>query len=157
MESIKSLFHKHHYILFPLFLIIGCVPKESSNIMDKSQLPCDDKPNCVSTLDRRESFYLPSFDLVSADISMADILLIVKKIPRTHVAVETTDYARVECVSKVLKFVDDLELRLDGRQLIVRSESRMGYYDFNVNRKRVEQLREALEQAGIVCKTMDSN
>ncbi len=157
MENKKSPFHKHHYLFLHLFLMMGCVPKESSNIMDKSLLACADKPNCVSTLDPRESFHLLPFELASTDVSMADILGVVNQMSRLNVTVETENYARVECVSKVFKFVDDLELRIEGRQLIVRSESRTGYYDFNVNRNRVEKLRNALEKACLITNAMCLN
>ena len=43
-------------------------------------------------------------------------------------------------------FTDDVELWFCDQPGIVqlRSASRAGYYDFGVNRERVEQLREAL-------------
>ncbi len=45
--------------------------------------------------------------------------------------------------SRVFRFVDDLELRLDeaGGVIHVRSAARLGYADFGVNRKRVVALR----------------
>ncbi len=46
-----------------------------------------------------------------------------------------------------MRFVDDLELRIEGNALLVRSESRTGYSDFGVNRKRAEQLRALLRSA----------
>jgi len=50
--------------------------------------------------------------------------------------------------SRVFRFVDDLQLRLDAeRDLIqVRSASRLGYSDFGVNRQRVENLRVLYDQ-----------
>jgi uncharacterized protein (DUF1499 family) len=49
-----------------------------------------------------------------------------------------------------MRFVDDLELKIAGDQLIVRSESRVGYSDFGVNRKRADQLRQKLTQAKLI-------
>ncbi len=45
-----------------------------------------------------------------------------------------------------MRFVDDLEARLDidAGLIHMRSASRTGYYDFNVNRKRVEQIRKKM-------------
>jgi uncharacterized protein (DUF1499 family) len=46
--------------------------------------------------------------------------------------------------SRLFRFVDDVELRLEPEEKImhIRSGSRVGYADFGVNRKRVEAIRE---------------
>jgi len=45
--------------------------------------------------------------------------------------------------SSLFRFVDDVSCRLDdeNNRIHIRSASRVGYSDFGVNRKRVEQLR----------------
>lgn len=50
--------------------------------------------------------------------------------------------------SRVIGFVDDLELRLVANQQIihVRSASRVGYSDLGVNRKRLDRLRARFDQ-----------
>lgn len=47
--------------------------------------------------------------------------------------------------SKLLRFIDDVEFRLDAdqQQIQLRSASRLGYSDLGVNRKRIEALRSA--------------
>ena len=65
-------------------------------------------------------------------------------------AVKEGDYLRIECTSKIMRFVDDLELKISDDRLIVRSESRIGYSDFGVNRKRTKQLRAELSDAGLI-------
>ena len=60
---------------------------------------------------------------------------------------EDTGYLHATYVSGLFRFVDDLELRLDGMQLQVRSTSRVGYSDLDANRKRVEDLRTRLAAA----------
>ena len=62
---------------------------------------------------------------------------------------ESPGYLHVECRSKIFGFVDDLEFQLQAAQglIAVRSASRTGYYDFGVNRRRVEALRAALRAA----------
>jgi uncharacterized protein (DUF1499 family) len=56
------------------------------------------------------------------------------------------NYLYAECRSRLLRFVDDLELFFDGRAIHVRSASRLGRRDFGVNRARVEQLRRQIER-----------
>lgn len=72
----------------------------------------------------------------------------VMKLPRTKLVSEADNYLRYECTTALLGFVDDLELYFnEGEKLVhIRSGSRVGYWDLNVNRKRVEQLRELLPE-----------
>jgi uncharacterized protein (DUF1499 family) len=49
-------------------------------------------------------------------------------------------------------FVDDLELHLRPQEnaIAVRSAARLGYSDFGVNRRRVENLRNAVRRRGAI-------
>ena len=48
-----------------------------------------------------------------------------------------------EFTSAVFGFVDDVEFQFDPSGFIqIRSASRTGYYDFGVNRERVETIRQ---------------
>ncbi|CAM2946768.1 DUF1499 domain-containing protein [Vibrio mytili] len=116
---------------------------------DRTQSPCGDKPNCVSTLDKREEHYLEPFILTdSATLNAIEEAAL--KLPGAKTAEKEDNYLRIECTSKIMRFVDDLELKMDGETLIVRSESRVGYSDFGVNRKRANQLRAELSKAALI-------
>ncbi|KXF81245.1 DUF1499 domain-containing protein [Enterovibrio coralii] len=132
-----------------LMLVLGCAQGDET-VTDKSLQPCGDKPNCVSTVDTREDHNIAPFTLASDDVTMLQISEVALTLPGARMAELNADYARLESVSRIMRFVDDLELRIDGDQLIVRSESRVGYSDFGVNRKRAEALREALTNAGLI-------
>jgi uncharacterized protein (DUF1499 family) len=47
--------------------------------------------------------------------------------------------------SRFFGFIDDLTCRRDGDLVQIRSAARTGWYDFGVNRRRVEQLRRMVE------------
>jgi uncharacterized protein (DUF1499 family) len=120
-----------------------------TTMTDRSQSPCGDKPNCVSTQDTREEYYLTPFTLTdSANIDSIEQVAL--ELPGAKTAVKEGNYLRIECTSKIMRFVDDLELKIEVDQLIVRSESRVGYSDFGVNRKRAEQLRSLLANAELI-------
>ena len=110
--------------------------------------PCPDKPNCVSSLAEGASHRVPPLardgDPGSAWRRAKEILA---SWPRTEIVEEEQGYLRAECRS-LLGFVDDLELFLEPEESVlhVRSASRLGYQDFGVNRRRVERLREELQQ-----------
>ena len=55
------------------------------------------------------------------------------------------NYLYAEFRSRLLGYVDDVELFFDGQVLQVRSCSRLGRRDFGVNRERVEALRSLIE------------
>ncbi|AUV87211.1 MULTISPECIES: DUF1499 domain-containing protein [Vibrio harveyi group] len=120
-----------------------------TTMTDRSQSPCGDKPNCVSTQDTREEYNLTPFTLTEST-NIDSIEQVALELPGAKTAVKEDNYLRIECTSKIMRFVDDLELKIEGDQLIVRSESRVGYSDFGVNRKRAEQLRSLLANAELI-------
>lgn len=65
----------------------------------------------------------------------------------THITTQADGYVRAEASSRLLRFVDDVELWLDPatQWVHVRSASRLGRKDFGVNRARVKTLRKAFE------------
>ncbi|UTZ36487.1 DUF1499 domain-containing protein [Vibrio campbellii] len=120
-----------------------------TTMTDRSQSPCGDKPNCVSTQDTRKEYNLTPFTLTEST-NIDSIEQVALELPGAKTAVKEGNYLLIECTSKIMRFVDDLELKIEGDQLIVRSESRVGYSDFGVNRKRAEQLRSLLANAELI-------
>ena len=61
------------------------------------------------------------------------------------IASETESYLSATYMSKIFKFVDDVEIRHDKDNIWhIRSASRVGYSDRGVNKKRVEAIRSKL-------------
>ena len=108
--------------------------------------PCPETPNCVHSQATHPKHAIEplSFD---GDVPAARERLkaIVLALPRTRLAEEDDDYLRFTFRTALLRFVDDVEFRLeaDSRTIHVRSASRVGRGDLGVNRKRVERIREA--------------
>ncbi len=69
---------------------------------------------------------------------------------RARIVVSGDGYVHAEFLSRVFRFVDDVEFVLDpGNGLLhMRSASRAGYYDFGVNRRRLEALARRLREMG---------
>lgn len=137
--------------LFALFVVW---PSRSAPQRSSGMLPCPDSPNCVSSLaqDPRHAIEPLSFASSKATPAQAGeaALRALKRMPRTRITVMATDpfHAVAECTTLVLRFKDDVELRLDPeRRLIdIRSASRVGHSDFGANRKRMERLRHLFEE-----------
>ena len=118
--------------------------------MDCHQLlsPCSNKPNCVSSLVAQDDAHFIS-PLILGDQPTHDwqsLMAILLSMPRTRIVTQQDCYLHVECQSRLFGFVDDLELCLlvDDKICHLRSAARTGYYDFNVNRKRIEKIRHTL-------------
>jgi uncharacterized protein (DUF1499 family) len=61
-------------------------------------------------------------------------------------------YLHAECRSRIFGFVDDLEFLLqpEARVIAFRAAARSGYYNFGVNRARIDALRTALQADGVI-------
>ncbi|MDN2480324.1 DUF1499 domain-containing protein [Vibrio agarivorans] len=140
--------NKYLLIAVSVFSLTAC-SQGVEQMTDRTTQPCGDKPNCVSTIDDREKHAIAPFNLKEGT-TLAEVEAVALTLPGAKTAVSEGNYLRIECTSKIMRFVDDLELKLDGTTLTVRSESRTGYSDFGVNRKRTEQLRQKLADASIL-------
>ncbi len=114
---------------------------------------CPSSPNCVCSDSRDTAHSVEPLELaVEAAAAWAVVTQSVQSLRRVRIVSETENYLHAECSSRLLGFVDDLELHLrpaDGI-IAVRSASRLGYSDFGVNRRRVEKLRTSLRARNIL-------
>jgi uncharacterized protein (DUF1499 family) len=73
---------------------------------------------------------------------------ILRAMGRTVVITREADYIYAQSSTALLKFTDDLEFWLDRPTGVIqlRSASRLGRKDFNVNRERIEKIRAQFAQ-----------
>ena len=108
--------------------------------------PCRRTPNCVSSqadpADAEHSIAPIAFKGDAAALRSA-----VESMPRSTVIRHEGHYLYAEYRTKLLRYVDDLELFYDPAAGLVhvRSASRLGRRDFGVNRARVEALRKLIQ------------
>ena len=71
---------------------------------------------------------------------------IIENTPRTKIVENDGDYLHAEVTSRIMKYVDDLEVSYipENKRIVIRSESRVGDGDFGVNKKRVELIKSNL-------------
>lgn len=74
---------------------------------------------------------------------MLRLLAVLRATPRLRLITVTPDYIHAESRTPIMRYVDDVEFLLDPvrSQIDVRSSSRIGYYDFQIDRERVEDIR----------------
>jgi uncharacterized protein (DUF1499 family) len=113
-------------------------------VLDGRLSPCPSSPNCVSSQSSDKRHAIKPFRYQVALGEARDRLVaVLKAIPRAKVITVKEYYVHAEFHSKLFGFVDDVEFSFDKdhETIHVRSASRTGYYDFGVNRKRVEHIR----------------
>ena len=119
--------------LFILFLLLCGLVSPSSAIASHVELqPCIELSHCVSE----------ELNVERIDSPYEKVKSIVENFPRTEIVELDGDYLHAEVTSRIMKYVDDLEISFlpEKNMLLIRSESRVGEGDFGVNRKRVDLL-----------------
>ena len=128
-----------------LALTTGCSggrPPPSLGVTEGRLAPCPGSPNCVSSEATNEQRVEPLRYDGDAARARARLLGVLNGMERARIVQSTDDYVHVEFRSAVFGFVDDVEFYFSPPGTIqVRSAARTGYYDFGVNRERVETLR----------------
>ncbi|MCA1063416.1 DUF1499 domain-containing protein [Rossellomorea sp. AcN35-11] len=103
------------------------------------------KKNCVSTIDLTSYHRIAPIPFSgNAEDTKERIRKALNELNGAEIKEEKSHYLHAVFTSKWMKFKDDLELYIDEKThlLHIKSGSRLGYYDFKVNRKRVEQFKE---------------
>jgi uncharacterized protein (DUF1499 family) len=128
-------------------LFFGCAAARPTNLgVHAGRLaPCPDSPNCVSSqAEPSSAHYIAPLEFEgAADAAWKRACAAALALPGAQLVEARDDYLWVEVTTRLLRFVDDLELVLDAgaHRIDVRSASRIGHSDLGVNRKRVEALR----------------
>ncbi|NRA64742.1 MAG: DUF1499 domain-containing protein [Pseudobacteriovorax sp.] len=105
--------------------------------------PCpQDMKNCVCS-DHKDSFAIEPFEGDSRD-TWDKLIRLVSGISGYKLETQKDDYAHFSFTSGIMKFVDDIEFRLEnkGSKILIhcRSASRLGYWDIGANRKRINKI-----------------
>ena len=138
-----------------LGLTTGCAQfsEHSTGLVNNQLTPCPSWPRCVSSVSADAERQVAPFQLQQPfGARWDDAIATLATMPRTRIVTRDERYVHAEVTSPWGIYTDDLEMLLDrsrGR-VDVRSSGRIGYYDFEVNRERVEALREALAAKGLI-------
>jgi len=120
----------------------------NSGLLNEQLQACPDEPRCVSSLATNEMHSIRAFEVPAEMLDpVSTMAAIIGALPRTEIIEQNEGYLHATFSSALFGFVDDLEMLKDGEFLQVRSVSRVGKSDMGVNRKRVEALHQAWQQA----------
>ena len=115
------------------FLVLGFLSPLRTYASHIELKPCIEVAHCV-----REEL-----DVQNKSKPFEEIKQIIENTPRTKIVDIDGDYLHAEVTSRIMKYIDDLEVSYlpQKNQIIIRSESRVGEGDFGVNKKRVELIK----------------
>ena len=118
------------------FIVLGLLLPSKSYASHIELKPCIQVSHCV-----REEFQVEKIGKPFEEIQQ-----IIENTPRTKVVENDSDYLHAEVTSRIMKYVDDLEVSYipENNKIVIRSESRVGEGDFGVNKKRVELIKSKL-------------
>jgi uncharacterized protein (DUF1499 family) len=120
----------------------------SANLRDGSGPlhPCEGGPHCVSSESSDPKYHVERLTYKgSREHGQEQLINVLKTQDGSRIVDQKPGYVYAIFTSPVFRFVDDVEFMFSDQphQIEVRSSSRIGYYDFGVNRTRVENIRSA--------------
>lgn len=121
--------------------------------LEKQLLPCPESPNCVSSQAADTAHFIAPFKFTgNPDEVWSALKNALLTQSRTVITRDTENALHATATSLIFRFVDDIDVIMDSdaKLIHIRSASRTGYSDFGVNRKRVEALREKLQQVRVI-------
>ena len=134
-----------------MYLSINSRRARETGLVGDRLRPCPGTPNCVVSEYGGKASHAEPFGF-SGEASAAwknakeSVISLGGRVEK-----DTGEYLWATFRSRIWRFVDDVELRMDagGKAIHVRSASRVGKGDLGVNRKRVERLRDLLKTRGL--------
>jgi uncharacterized protein (DUF1499 family) len=120
--------------------------------------PCPNKPNCVSSFANDEDHQIAALEIEgSTEAAWAGLQTILEDTPRVEIVSSSGNYIHAVYTSSFMRYRDDVEflLRLDEKDIAVRSASRVGYGDMGVNRNRIEAIRDELSEQNLTRSSSD--
>ena len=127
---------------------------DSSNlgVSNNHLTACPTSPNCVvsQNADSKHAIDPISYH-VDRDTAKKTVLKVLTVVPRTEVIENTDDYIHALSKSRIFKFTDDVEFYFPKNENVIhiRSASPIGDSDLGVNRRRMEQIRLAMQDLNI--------
>lgn len=106
--------------------------------------PCPLRDNCVNSQEGGSRYGIEPLRFKgSPHEARANLLRIIASRPGATVVADGPEHIKVEFRTRWLRFIDDADFLIGNGVIEVRSASRIGYSDFGVNRKRIEEIRQA--------------
>lgn len=121
-------------------IILAVISMNYLNGEPKNIDVCESSPNCISSLSSTHPAPILTYDPTMDP--MEGLLYAIQKEKRFEIKDSTEDYVHAIFHSRIFHFEDDFKAAIvrKNHQILFSSRSRIGYYDFSVNKRRVERI-----------------
>ena len=143
--------HSKYRIVFLIFLIISSgvhmgladEGEQQLGLKDGHLQECPKSPNCLCSESSSGSHFIEPFAFSTSPAKAWQQIKQIIVILGGTIDQADQNYLHAIFTTSFFGFIDDLELRMDAANHLiqVRSASRVGYYDFRANKKRIERIR----------------
>jgi uncharacterized protein (DUF1499 family) len=143
------------FVLLLTLVVFGCAAARpaSLGIADGRLSPCPNSPNCVSSQGPDKAHLIEPMRYETTEQQAKDRLVkVIQAMKRSKIITSSDHYIHAEFTSAFFRFIDDAEFYFDDtvKTIHMRSASRIGYSDFGVNRKRMEEVRSGFQNVSQV-------
>tara|TARA_B100000212_G_C27340333_1_gene518904 strand:+ start:503 stop:943 length:441 start_codon:yes stop_codon:yes gene_type:complete len=123
--------------IFPFIIFIIFFNKKYALALD----PITDR-NILNSCSNHYNCVLESWQVSDASSSFIELKEILQNTPRIEIIDIQKDYIHALAISRIMKYVDDIEIKKysEDNILKIKSKSRNGFYDLGVNKRRVNTL-----------------
>jgi uncharacterized protein (DUF1499 family) len=136
-----------------LFTYLSVITRKypQPGMIDGKLKPCPGTPNCVCSEYENNPWYIQPLYFKGTTENAWSALKDAVTSSGGRIDQVTENYLWSTFRSRVFRFTDDVEFRLDAanKRIQVRSASRAGKGDLGVNRERIEKLRRNLTAGGV--------
>ena len=134
-----------------LWGISGCSGSRPENLGLKNNLlaACPESPNCVLSQKSDPKHQIQPIRYAGSLEDTKEILNhVIRSMDDTRIITQNAVYWHIEFTTFWLRFIDDVEFYFVESEALIhlRSASRLGYWDFGVNRKRMKAIRSQFEK-----------
>lgn len=142
----------HRLTLLPLLCLLAACAPESHLVRGpdgtRALAPCEWAPHCAVSLEEPGGggdSVDPIVGGPDAATAYTNLLFALRVAPDARIVTDDGRYVHAEFRTPLMRFRDDVEFLIrDDGTIDVRSSARMGYWDGNTNRRRIERLRELI-------------
>ncbi|NES99438.1 MAG: DUF1499 domain-containing protein [Sphaerospermopsis sp. SIO1G1] len=159
MKNLRKCLEKINHLTLTILLTLtifvnipGISWATNLGIENNHLAPCPTSNNCVVSQNADAKHTIEPIKYHGEREQAKETLLkVLTVVPRTEVIEQTDNYIHALSKSRIFKFIDDVEFYLpeDESVIHIRSASRVGESDLGVNRRRMEQIRLALQDLDI--------
>ncbi|MFK7897853.1 MAG: DUF1499 domain-containing protein [Myxococcota bacterium] len=142
-------------MLLTALLAAGCGGKMPEDLGAKGDRlgDCPESPNCVSSFATDEGHSIAAYALTgSAQGAWSGLGALLASRDDVEVVKNEGGYVHAVFTTPLMRYQDDVEFLLSAgaNEIALRSASRVGYGDMDANRNRIEEIRAALAEQGLV-------